>query len=70
MRRVDADGALCSALQADEGAGLGAVAVQNVRLQAADQPHELRPDQSIGRARFAADGEAVHAELQARRDLG
>ena len=69
MRRVDANGVLRAGFQADEGAGLGAVAVQHIRLQPPDQAHEMRPDQHVGGKRFAANGEAMNAELQARRDL-
>ena len=69
MRRVDANGFLRAGFQPDEGAGLGAVAVQHVRLQPLDQAHEMRPHQHVGGKRFAADGEAMHAELQARRDF-
>ena len=70
MRRVDANGAGRAALQADEGAGLGAVAVQHVRLQLADQPGKMRPHHHVDRHRLAPDREAVHAELEARRDRG
>ena len=55
--------------QTHEGAGLGAVAVQHVRLQLPDQALEAGPDQKVGRQRLAADRDAVHAELEARRDL-
>ena len=49
MRRVDANVLFERGLQADEGAGLGAVAVQDVRLQPPDQAHETRPHQrSVG----------------------
>ena len=44
-------------LQPHEGAGLGAVAVQHVRLQLPDQALKSRPHQEIGRPRFAANGE-------------
>ena len=70
MRRVHADHALAVALGADEGAGLRAVSVQDVRLQAADERGELRPEQCIGRVRLAADGDAVHAEREPRLHFG
>ena len=57
------------ALQTNEGAGLGAVAMQHIRLQPPDQAHEMRPYQRVGRKRLAADREAMNAELQAWRDL-
>ena len=60
---------LRAGLQADEGAGLGAVAVQDVRLQLPDQAHETRPYQNVGGMRLAANGEAMNAELEPRRDL-
>ena len=69
MGGVDPDGVIRSAMQADEDAGLGAVAVQHVRLQPLDQAHEMRPHQHVGGKRVAADREAVHAEFQARRDF-
>ena len=50
MRRIDPDRALGRGLQANEGAGLGAVAVQDVRLQPPDQPLKSRPHQNIRRA--------------------
>ena len=56
-------------LQPDEGAGLGAVAVQHIRLQPLDQAHEMRPHQHVGGKRLAADREAMHAEFQAWRDF-
>ena len=48
MRRIDANGVLGAAFQADEGTGLGAMSVQDIRLQPPDQLHETRPYQSIG----------------------
>ena len=55
--------------QADEGAGLGAVAVQDIRLQPPDQAHETRPYQNVRGMGFAVNGEAVNAELEAGRDF-
>jgi hypothetical protein len=43
--------------------------MQHIRLQPLDQAHETRPDQDVGRARIAADGETVNAKLEAGRDL-
>ena len=57
------------AFQPDEGAGLGAVAVQDVGLQPLDQAHETRPDQNVGGKRLAVNGQTMHAELEARRDF-
>ena len=68
MRRVDANGFAGAALEADERAGLGAVAMQHVRLQFSDQAHEMRPYHSVDRHRLAPDRKAVDAEFQARRD--
>ena len=51
MRGVDADGVLRGAAHANEGAGLGAMAVQHVRLQTAGQAHEMRPYQRRRAAR-------------------
>ena len=70
MRRVDPDGVVRAGLEANEGAGLGAVAMQDVRLQLPDQAPEARPYQEVGRERIAANGEAVNAELEARGDFG
>src|SRR5882672_9051561 len=69
MRCVDANGTLGAPLQADEGAGFGAVAVQDVRLQPPDQAHEMRPYQNVRGERFAANGEPVNAQLETGRDL-
>ena len=69
MRRIDPDHSLGRGPQAQEGAGLGAVAVQDVRLQSPDQPLKSRPHLNIRRARFAANGQATNAELEARRDF-
>jgi hypothetical protein len=46
------------------------MAMQDIRVERADQPHEAAPNQGIGDVRFAANGEAMDAQLQARRDLG
>ena len=69
VRRVDPDRAPGAGLQTDKGAGLGAVAVQDIRFQPPDQALEAGPYQRIGRHQLAANGNAVNAELQARRDL-
>ncbi len=69
MRGVDPDPVAGGGAQAHEGAGLGAVAVQHVRLQFADHALESGPDQQVGRQRLAADRRAVNAELEARRDF-
>ena len=60
---------MAAVFSANEGAGLGAVAVQHVRLQAPDQAQETRPHQSIAGTRLAANGDAMNAELEARRDF-
>src|ERR1700694_3355119 len=57
-------------LQPDEGAGLGAVAMQHVRLQPPDQPRETRPHQNVGGMGLAANGETVNAKLEPGRDFG
>ena len=57
-------------MQSQEGAGLGAVAMQDVRLQFADHAPETRPHQEVGRERLAANGDAVNAKLEARGDFG
>ena len=69
VRRVDADRILGSGLEPDEGAGLGAVAMQDIRFQSPDQALESRPRQRIGRTRLAANRNAMNAELETRRDL-
>ena len=51
-------------MQTHEGAGLGAVAVQHVRLQFADHALESGPHQKIARQRLTANGRAVNAELE------
>src|ERR1700710_1122316 len=70
MRCVDPNGAAGTAFEPDEGAGLGAMTVQYVRLQPPDQAHEMRPYQNVRGKGLAADGETMKAELEARRDLG
>jgi hypothetical protein len=70
MRRVDANDVVGARTQAEEGAGLGAMAVQHVRLQLPDQAADAQPDQQIRRPGFTTDGDPVHAEFEARRDLG
>ena len=69
VRRIDPDPPLCRCPHAHEGAGLGAVAVQDVRLQLPDQPLESRPHQKIRGQGFAANGQAMNAELETRRDF-
>src|SRR5665213_1767027 len=70
MRRVDANGFLRTGLQANESAGFGAVSMQDVRLQPADQPHETGPHQDVGGKRFTANGEAMNAKFEPGRDRG
>ena len=45
------------------------MAVQDIRLQPPDQPHETRPYQHVGGKRFAVNGETMNAELEAGRDF-
>src|SRR6202171_5430082 len=68
MRRIDSNGAIGAGFQADEGAGFGAMAVQDVRLQPPDQTHDMRPYQHIGGKRFAANGKTMNTKREARRD--
>ena len=69
MRGVDADLGPGSASQADEGAGLGAVAMQHVGLQPPDQKHEAEPYQQVRGMGFAMNGEALNAEFEAGGDF-
>jgi len=69
VRRVDADGRPGMRLQANEGTGLGAVAVQDLRLQPADQPPEPRPCHRVGGRGLAPNGEAMNPKLETGRDL-
>jgi len=68
MRRIDSNGVFGAVFQADEGAGLGAMSVQDVRLQPPDQAHDMRPYQHIGGKRFAAYGDTMNTKREARRD--
>ena len=70
MRSVDADGVLRAATQAEECAGLGPMAVQNVRIETADRAHELRPGHKVERTGFPSDCNTIDAELHARCNLG
>src|SRR6185312_14146709 len=69
MRRVDADGLAHARPQADDGASLGAVAVQHIRLQSGDQAAKAHPHRKVGRPRLAVTGDAVYAKREARGDL-
>ena len=69
MRRVDANPALRTPSQSHEGAGLGAVAMQHVRLEFSDQEHEACPDQKVRRMGLAVNRDAADAELEAGGDL-
>ena len=69
MGGVDPDPVAGSGPQTHEGAGLGAVAVQHVRLQFADHALESGPHQKITRQRLAANGRAVNAELELGSDF-
>ena len=68
MRRIDANGFFRAGLQANESAGFGAMSVQDIRVQPADQAHEMRPHQNVGGKRFAANGETMNAKLEPGRD--
>ena len=68
MRGVDADGVFRWAFESDESAGLCAVTVQHVELEHARKLQESRRCDGVGRVRFAADGQAIDAELHLRRD--
>src|SRR5437879_7025870 len=70
MRGVDADGSLRAANHAEERAGLGAMAVQNVRFETAGRVPELRPGHEVERVRFTPDCNTIDAELHARCNLG
>ena len=70
MRRVDADGVVGAPPHADEGAGLGAVAVHDVGLELRDQAPNPQPHQDVVERGFAADRQAMHPELQPWRELG
>jgi hypothetical protein len=69
MWRVDSDRIVPAGLEADESAGLGAVAMQDVGLQLPDQALEARPYQEVGRQRVAANRQAVNTQLEARGDF-
>ncbi len=69
MRGVDPDLVPGRGLETHEGAGLGAVAMQHVRLQLPDEALKARPHLKIRRVRFTANGQSMNAELEARRDL-
>jgi len=68
MRRIDSNDALRVWFHANEGAGLGAVSMQDVRLQSSDQRMK-RPHTRASRGGVPVDGEAMDAEAEARRDL-
>ena len=70
MRCVDPQLAGGVTACAHERAGLGAVAVQHIRVQLAQQRGQPRVGQHIERMRFAMDREAVDAERKARGDFG
>ena len=70
MRGVDADGSLRAANHTEERAGLGAMAVQNVRFETAGRVPELRPGHEVERVRFTPDCNTIDAELHARCNLG
>ena len=69
MRRVDPNEAFRAAFHPDEGASLGAVSVQDIRLQSLDQVHETRPYQNVRGMRFAANGYSPNAKFEAGRDF-
>lgn len=69
MRRIDANRALRTPRQANEGGGFGAVSMQDVRLQPQSQAREAKPCQKVHGRWSAADGKAMDAKLQARRDF-
>ena len=69
MRRIDANRAIRTPRQANEGGGFGAVSMQDVRLQPQSQAREANPCQKVHRRWSAADGKAMDAKLQAWRDF-
>ena len=69
VRRIDPDRIPGGNLHTDESAGLGAVAMQDVRLQAPDQAQEAHPSIHVGRARLAVNRDAMNAELEPRRNF-
>src|SRR5262245_22637478 len=70
MRGVDADLVLRGPARAKEGTGLGAMTMQNIRLETADHVGQSRPGHEVEQGGFAPDDNAIDAELHARRDLG
>src|SRR5438128_323581 len=70
MRGVDADRVFRDATHAEVGAGLGAMTMQNIRLETARQALELDPGHGVERRRFAPDCNAMYAELHAGCDVG
>src|SRR5260370_34932222 len=69
MRRVDANRVFRASLQANESGGFGPVSMEDVRLQLPGQAHEAQPGQNVPGRWSPADGEAVDAKLDTRRDF-
>ncbi len=69
MRRIDTNDVWRASPQPNEGAGLGPVSVQHIGIELADQACELRPYPDIGGTGVAADGDAMRAQFEPRRDL-
>jgi len=69
MRRVDANRVFRASLQANESGGFGPVSMEDVRLQLPGQAHKAQPCQNVRGRWSAADGEAMDAKLETRRDF-
>ena len=59
---------MCARHQPDEGAALGAVAVQYVGVECREMTRHLRGSPDVGRAELARHGKPRDAELHLRRD--
>jgi hypothetical protein len=68
MGRIDANGLFRTGLQANENARFGAVSVQDVRFQPADQTQEMGPYQNIGGKWLSPNGQSMNAEFEPGRD--
>ncbi len=67
VRRVDADGG-AGRIKPDEGAALGAVSVQHVRMERRAMPRYLHEAREVSRPELALHGKPRDAELHLRRD--
>ena len=69
VRRVDSDRRPGFGFEAHECAGLGAVPVQDIRVQSPDQADESQPSEYIGRVGFPANWNPMNPKLQSWGDL-